>query len=167
MAVARKVRLRRGFGIPPQEKPDTPTPETRAKLRRDTVRALHEAGRLDDTQLAAALEIRVVLEAVGRGMFPTSGFGLTPGVAMQRRPGRDFLDRMSAEERRMWQRNYLPWTKAMAVQIAAALPPVRWLQLVLDIVIDNAGLRDVERRYALRHGTAADYLRQALEIYGR
>jgi hypothetical protein len=167
MALARKARVRRSLGQRNGGRAIPPTPETRARLRRDVVWNLHRAGKLDARHMEAALEIRAVLEAVGRGMFPTSGGALEGGVPVQKAPGRDFLDRMSAEERRKWERRYLPWTKAMAVHVAAALPPVRWLQLVLDIVNDNAGPRDVERRYALRHGAAVDYLRQALEIYGR
>ena len=75
MAVARKFRLRRSLGVSTREKADLPTPETRAKLRRDTVRALYDAGRLDDAQLGAAPEIRAVLEAVGRGISRPAGSG--------------------------------------------------------------------------------------------
>lgn len=167
MAQGRRARLKRAVGGVGEAREVPPTPETRARLRHDVVLRLHATGRLHASHVAAALEIRTVTEAVGRGMFPTSGFGMGGGVPLQRRTGRDFLDRMTAAERLMWERRYLPWTRALALQIAAALPPVRWLQLVHDIVVDNARMRDVERRYGLRHGAAADYLRQALEIYGR
>lgn len=167
MAHGRRARLKRTIGTAGDADEATPTPQTRARLRRDVVLRLHETGRLDSSHVAAALEIRTVTEAVGRGMFPTSGFGMGGGVPLQRRTGRDFLDRMTAAERTMWQRRYLPFTRALALEIAAALPAVRWLQLVHDIVVDNAPLRDIERRYGLRHGAAAEYLRRALEIYGR
>jgi hypothetical protein len=72
---------------------------------------------------------------------------------------------MSDAERDAWQRRYLPWTHEMAAGIAAGLPGARWLQLVIDIVVDNASLQEVEGRYRLRHGAALKYLSSGLDCY--
>ena len=100
-------------------------------------------------------------------MFPASRGDYSGGAPPRRLGPRDFTRRMSAAERRAWERHYLPWSHEMAVAVAAGLPGTRWLQLVIDIVIDNHPLRSIEERYRLRHGTAIDYLREGLERYGR
>jgi len=167
MALSRKGKLRRVRSrAEAVERTVPPTPQTRARLRCDVVAGLLAKRRLAPRHLEAAVEIRAVLEAVGRGMFPSSAIGDATVAGRSRKAARDFLERMTAAERRIWQRRYLPWTRAMALSIAAGLPGVRWLQLVLDVVIDNASLRTVERRYRLRNGAALDYLREGLERYG-
>ena len=118
-----------------------------------------------------------MLEAVGRGMFPTAQTMAWTGKAPRTRTWRDFIDRMSARERRAWERQYIPWTREMSFDVAAGVACLpyysgrrggtRWLQLILDIVVDNSGLRETEQRYRLRHGTAIDYLIQELERYHR
>lgn len=141
-----------------------PTRQTAARLRHDVVARLLATGRLLPLHAEAADEIRTVHEAVGRGMFPTAqppGFGRRPRVVQ----ATDFLDRMTERERFLWQRRYLPWTRAMALEVAAGLKGTRWLQLVVDIVVDNATPRETEARYRLRHGRGLDYLRRGLEIY--
>ena len=72
---------------------------------------------------------------------------------------------MSRAERFAWENHYLPWSHALATDIAAGIPGTRWLQLVVEIVVDNRTLRDVETRYKLRHGTALSYLSRGLERY--
>jgi hypothetical protein len=124
-------------------------------------------GRIDPHHGHAADEIRRVFEAVGRGMFPTSQPAAWTGKVPRHRNWRDFIDRMSVAERSAWERHYIPWTREMSCRIVAGMPGTRWLQLVLDIVVDNAGLRETEARYELRHGKAIEYLIQGLERYHR
>jgi len=144
---------------------DPPTPQTRGKLRQDVVRRLLERGRLQPHHVKAAEEIRTVHEAVGRGMFPTAQSMTWTGHQPDRGRGRDFLDRMTDAERHAWQHRYLPWTQEMATEIAAGIPGTRWLQLVVDVVVDNATLREVERRYRLRLGAGLAYLERGLDRY--
>lgn len=161
----RSSRLRTALGDAAEAR-EEPTPQTVEKLRRDVIAGLFARRRILPHHAAAAEEIRGVHEAVGRGMFPTAQVVAGTGSGPGRRRARDFLDRMSEHERDLWQRRYLPWTRALAVEIAAGLPGTRWLQLVIDIVVDNATLREVESRYRLRHGTARAYLVRGLELYG-
>jgi hypothetical protein len=147
------------------ERCDLPTPETRRKIRRDIVRGLYERGRLHPNQIEAAEEIRMVHEAVGRGMFPTSQVLMRWGRRPVLGASRDFLDRMSETERHAWQHRYLPWTHDLATEIAGGMAGTRWLQLIIDVVVDNAALREVETRYRLRHGAALEYLVAGLDRY--
>ena len=165
MARSRSSRLRRAARSRPRRIP--PTPETLRKRRYDVIANLLAGGRIPLHLAEAAAEIRMVLEAVGRGMFPSSGWVPRIGKAPRHRTWRDFIDRMSARERRAWERHYIPWTREMSLEAAAGLAGTRRLQLVLDIVVDNSGLREAEQRYRLRHGTAIEYLIQGLERYHR
>ncbi len=165
MARSRRSRLRCAARSRPKR--IAPTPETAARLRHDVIARLLARGRIPLHLAQAADEIRRVLEAVGRGMFPTAQPMAWTGKAPRVRTWRDFIDRMSAGERRAWERHYIPWTREMSFEVAAGLAGTRWLQLVLDIVVDNSGLRETERRYRLRHGTAIEYLIQGLERYHR
>jgi len=161
----RKARLWVAIEAAPERR-DPPTVQTAARLRRDVIATLLARRRLLPRHAAAAEEIRTVHEAVGRGMFPTAQLVSGPAAGRGRRNAHDFLDRMSARERAAWERRYLPWTRALAGELAGALPGTRWLQLVIDIVVDNATLRETERRYRLRHGAALPWLRRGLESYG-
>ncbi len=166
MAKSRRARVKAPLGVA-AEAPVRPTRQTVARLRYDVVARLLATGRLLPDHAGAAGEIRAVHEAVGRGMFPTA----QPPNAAGRRPGSavptDFLDRMTEHERFLWQRRYLPWTRAIALELAAGMKGTRWLQLVVDIVVDNITPREAEARYRLRHGSALDYLRRGLEMYRR
>ena len=106
-------------------------------------------------------------EAVGRGMFARSPFDPTAGSSGRGYGSRDFTQRMSSSERRAWETHYLPWSREMAMAVAAGLPGTRWMQLIIDIVVDNNALRAVEDRYRLRPGTAIQYLTEALDRYAR
>ena len=169
MAKNRSARLK-AFVRDTDDQRDKPTPQTKRKLRQDVVMRLLAGGRLRQVHFDAAEEIRAVHEAVGRGMFPTAQTMTWTGRTPSRRKNRDFYDRMTDAERSAWERRYLPWTHEMATEIAVGSTGVRWLQLVIDIVVDNATLREVEARYRLRHGTALPYLARALDrydLYGR
>lgn len=167
MRTRREARLRAALRAADEDEAVAATPETLAKLRHDVVGRLIERGRLQKAHGEAAEEIRTVSEAVGRGMCPTAqptGWSVRP-------PGyrgpRDFLDRMTARERHIWQFRYQPWKSELLRARDVALPGGRWLDLVLDIVVDNSGLRRAERRHGLRHGSALGYLADGLECYDR
>ena len=144
-----------------------PTRQTVAKLKTDIITRLYGMGRIEDHHAHAAHQIRTVFEAVGRSMFPVLDPEMWTGKAPRKRAGRDFLDRMTERERHLWQHHYLPWTREMAVEIAAGLPGVRWLQLVIDVVVENLTLREVEQRYRLAHGKAFEFVKSGLEKYAR
>lgn len=162
----RRSRLRKA-SVGSREDAVSPTRQTAAKLRGDNVRRLYMAGRLEHHHAQAARQIRVIFEAVGRGMFPALRPDVWTGEPPKHRPGRDFLDSMTEHERRLWQHYYLPWSHELAVEIAAGLPGVRWLQLVIDVVVENLTLREVELIYGLERGRAFDFLVSALEKYAR
>ena len=142
-----------------------PTRETAAKLRRDLVRRLAQEGRLGREQVRAALEVRRVWEAFGRGLFPaTSAF--SPVAGRQRRAAfADPVERLTREEEAAWRLRYRPWAREMAVTVAAGAIRTTRLQLILDIVVDNHGLREVEGWYRMRHGSAIEHIRAALHRY--
>ena len=142
-----------------------PTPETAAKLRRDIVVRLAQEGRLDREQVAAALEVRRVWEAFGRGLFPATNT-LAP-VAGRRKQAMfiDPIDRLTRQEEAAWRLRYRPWAREMAVTVAAGAIRTSRLQLILDIVVDNHGLREVEGWYRMRHGGAIEHIRAALHRY--
>ena len=139
-----------------------PTPETAAKLRRDIVVRLAQEGRLGGEQVAAALEVRRVWEAFGRGLFPSTNT-LAP-VAGRRKQAMfiDPIDRLTRREEAAWRLRYRPWAREMAVTVAAGAIRTSRLQLILDIVVDNHGLREVEGWYRMRHGGAIEHIRAAL-----
>lgn len=149
----------------PMQEDAGPTPETAAKLRRDLVRRLAEEGRLGREQVRAALEVRRVWEAFGRGLFPaTSVFSPVVG-----RKGRamfaDPVERLTRAEEAAWRLRYRPWAREMAVTVAAGAIRTTRLQLILDVVVDNHGLRQVEGWYRMRHGSAVEHVRAALHRY--
>ena len=139
-----------------------PTPETAAKLRRDIVVRLAQEGRLGREQVAAALEVRRVWEAFGRG--PRTRWRRSP-VAASRRLFIDPIDRLTRQEEAAWRLRYRPWAREMAVTVAAGAIRTSRLQLILDIVVDNHGLREVEGWYRMRHGGAIEHIRAALHRY--
>lgn len=143
---------------------NAPTPETVAKLRVDIVVRLRDDGRLTPEECEAALEIRRIWEVLGRALFPSSG-----GLDRMRQPQQattfDPILRMTAEEERAWRLRYRPWASEMSVEIVAGMIRVSRLQLVLDVVIDNYGFRQVEGWYRLRHGHALVHVRAALKRY--
>jgi hypothetical protein len=141
-----------------------PTPQTVAKLRRDIVERLRQEGRLSEEQARAAAEVRRVWEAFGRGLFPRAR-----ELDQPRKPhGGMFVDpveRLTDGEERIWRLRYRPWAREMSVEIVANVVRVSRLQLVLDVVVDNFGVRQVEGWYRLRHGHALEHVRSALERY--
>lgn len=167
----RRARLRRiaaGRGREVvAERRDGPTPETAAKLRGDVILSLVKTGALSASHLDAALEIRTVHAAVGRAMFPRMADVARTGPSQRDFGPREIARSMSSAERRAWETRYLPWSHAMAVAVAAGLPGTRWLQLVIDIAVDNATPEEVETRYRLTPGAAVRFLAEGLGRYGQ
>ena len=151
--------------VPAAARHAAPTPETVRKLRRDIVVRLAQEGRLGGEQVRAALEIRRVWEAFGRGLFPATRV-LAP-IADRKRHAMfaDPIDRLTEEEENAWRLRYRPWAREMAVTVAAGAIRTTRLQLILDVVVDNHGLREVEGWYRMRHGGAVEHIRAALHRY--
>ncbi len=164
MKGSNRTRLRKAAARN-REKVIPPTPQTVARLKGDNIRRLYTAGRLKDHHAQAASQIRTVFEAVGRGMFPALRPDIWSGQPPKRRSGRDFLDRMNAEERNLWQRYYLPWSRELIGETAAGPSGARRLQLVIDVVVENLNLSEVELKYGLKRGRAFDCLVSGLEKY--
>lgn len=142
-----------------------PTRETVAKLRHDVVVRLYNEDRLRPEHFQAAREIRGMWEAFGRALFPSAQ---NPGTTHQSHRRAEFNDpiaRLSRAEEAAWRSRYRPWADEMSHEVVAATARVSRLQLVLDIVVDNNGVREVEASYRMRHGLAFDYLRSALHRY--
>ena len=163
-----KLLAQKAAGVPaagPAGEAVPPTPETAAKLRRDVVQMLEDQGRLRPEHVRAAHEVRRVWEAFGRGLF-TRAQSIAP-VAERRKRAMfaDPVGRLSLAEERAWRLRYRPWAREMAITVAAGTIRTSRLQLVLDIVVDNNGTRQVEGWYRMRHGAALEHVRAALHRY--
>lgn len=134
--------------------PDTipPTPETLAKLRYDVIERLFRDGRLREEHVRAANEIRRVWEAVGRALFPSSSTVDGQRQPHMRRIFKEPAQRMSDIDEVIWRRRYRPWADEMSIPIVAGTVRVSRLQLVLDVAVDNYGLRQIEADSTSREG---------------
>ena len=130
------------------------TQETVSKLRFDVVDSLYRRGRLRIEQKTAADEICMVWEALQRGLFPRSAWVDTPIrlIGAFRNP----LQRMTPTEKRLWKQRYRPWTRS---------EPAKRVELVMDCVCDNYGLRELERRHGMVRGTAIKQIQLGLHEY--
>lgn len=150
---------------PGDERIVSPTRETVAKLKGDVVVRLYNEGRIRAEHLQAAREVRRMWEAFGRGLFPTAQDPGQYHQAHQRAKYNDPIARLSLAEEAAWRARYRPWAHEMSYEVVAATARVSRLQLVLDVVVDNNGVREVEGWYRMRHGLAFEYLRGALHRY--
>lgn len=163
----RNTRRRRArhFETPAAARPVPPTPETVSKLRQDVIGRLFREGRLREEHVRASKEVREVWEAIGRTLFPTAGAVDGPRQFHLAATARDPIQRMSDAEEAMWRRHYRPWADEMSLPVVTGTVRVSRLQVVLDIAVDNHGLRQVEAWYRMRHGLAFEYLRASLHRY--
>jgi len=77
----------------------------------------------------------------------------------------EFSDRMSDKEAILWERCYLPWSRQLSCEIASGIPGTRWLQMVVDIVVENEPLEAIEQKYRLGGGMALGFLVSGLDRY--
>ena len=168
-ATRRRARDRRRSGqkegvvLTPKAIP--PTPETVRKLRRDLVLHLFEKGRLCEEQVRAAEEIRRIWQAFSRGLGPTAidtAAFAGGGRSVQTRQPVEWL--LPAEET-IWRRRYRPWAAEMAATPSSGHIRVMRLRIVVDLVVDNAGLRQVDGWYRMRNGAASSHLESGLRRY--
>lgn len=150
-----------------QTRPIPPTAETVAKVRTDVINRLYSEGRLRPEHVDAALEIRRVWEAFGRGLFPGSHISDRIPQPHVKAMFMDPIDRLTPAEEIAWRRRYRPWAREMALLIVTGTVRVSRLQLMLDVVVDNNSIRQVEGWYRMRHGMAFDHIRAALHRYCR
>lgn len=144
-----------------------PTPETRAKLRPDTVEALYRKGTIGEEERTAAGEIRDVYEALGRGLTPQA-MDLRDAGPRARAPGTRFaagLERMPDRLYRLWRRKYQAWVEECgAVRVVESnLIDYNLARLALDVIVEGKSLREIERTYGLRNGSLSAKLVEALE----
>jgi hypothetical protein len=126
--------------------PTPPTSETVAKLRSDVIDRLYGEGRLRPEHVDAAFEIRRVWEAFGRGLFPGSHFGDRVPQPHLQPMFVDPIDRLTPAEEIAWRTRYRPWAREMSLLVVTGSVRVSRLQLILDVVVDNNGFRQVEGR---------------------
>ncbi len=150
-----------------ESRPVPPTAETVARLRRDVIDRLYADGRLRPEQADAAFEVRRVWEAFGRGLFPASRMEERIEQPQKQPMFVDPIERLTPAEEIAWRTRYRPWAREMALLLAAGTVRVSRLQLVLDVVVDNHGFRQVEGWYRMRHGMAFDHIDAALYRYAR
>ena len=144
-----------------------PTPETRAKLRPDTVEALYRKGTIGEEERTAAEEIRDVHEALGRGLTPRA-MDLRDAGPRARAPGTRFaagLERMPDRLYRLWRRKYQVWVEECGGLrvVESNLIDYSLARLALDVIVEGKSLREIERTYGLRNGSLSARLVEALE----
>ena len=92
-----------------------PTPETRAKLQPDPIRALLEAGVIDGPQAGAAEEIRDIIEAlVGRAYGPAMREVPRPRARKVSGRTRHPLDNLPPWLHEVYAERYIPWAGDIA-----------------------------------------------------
>lgn len=130
------------------------TQETVSKLRIDVIDRLFKAGKIRPEQKTAAEEICMVWEALQRGFFPSSSWIDTP---IRLTGGfRNPMERMTPLEKRLLKHRYRPWSRRES--------PKR-VEMVIDCICDNYGLRELERRHGMKRGSAIGQLQISLHEY--
>lgn len=132
-------------------------PATRRNMRRArrcSLKALHEAGSLDLEHLAAAAEIERVFLALTAGLFA--------------RPRRDAIRGgrprdMTEVAAIAYGDRFRPWAATLSERHKAGGPPI--LEVVLDCVVDGLSLREIDSARRWRHGRAAAYIVEGLDLY--
>lgn len=156
---ARRLRVSR------QDTAPGSTPQTVAKLRRDLILLLYQNGRLRIEHLEAAEDIRRIWQAFSRSLGATAVNPDTLATGRQPAQCRQPLDWLTATEETIWRNRYRPWAREMGSSACGGTIRVTRLQVVLELVVENRGLRQVEGFYRMRHGAAADHLCAALQRY--
>mgnify|MGYP003674073035 CR=1 FL=1 len=164
----RQAENARFLTAPPQHQSQPAVPR-RGKLKRSVVERLLRKGHLLRQHAMAADDVEALFALLSRGHFASAG---RREKVDESRDIRDVFDRMSEPERRRLRDVYWPWLDWLGqepldirfgdgVRKHYANP----LPLVIDIVVDNCGMREAEQRHGLRHGAARAILRAALHRY--
>lgn len=142
--------------------PEAGTMEMAAKLRSDVVEKLVDAGRLHAGHAQAASEIEEVHYGWTRSTVKVASF--EPRIASSPQSGTDGdqISRLTRREARLWSSFYAPWSREIGGMMYAGYTH---LELVLIMLIDNYGPRQIEEMLRLRHGSAFPMLRHALTRY--
>ncbi len=155
------------------------TEATKARLKPDQLLRLLKSGKLEQSHLDAAEEIRDVFEALTRQLgAKAQDLARQPSGRRNRRPVTQPFERLPPGLRTCYVRNYRPWA-----QIAGATwwrkpgrggvdgLSVRHLALVIEIVVDGHSLGEVAAGLRLRRRDGlkivADILRETLELYAQ
>lgn len=124
------------------------------RTRRCSLKALHEAGSLGLDHLAAAAEIERVFLALTAGLFARPRREAIRGG----RP-RDMTEAAAIA----YGDRFRPWAATLSERHKAGGPPI--LEVVLDCVVDGLSLREIDTGRRWRHGRAAAYVVEGLELY--
>jgi len=140
-----------------------PTIETVRHLSRDVIGWLAERDKIGPDEVRAAIEIRKMAEALGRGLFPAARME-SAGRAPGRRLPSDPFSRMIDWELDMWRTRYGPWITEMG-KILVGRRKTRASEILWGIIVENHGLTSVDDHYNLRKGTSLGLLRSGLLRY--
>lgn len=143
------------------DEPIKATRETLLKLRTDTIAKLYNRGSIRAEQIDAAEEIALVYEAWGKCFFPKAknlDRGAAAGTFM------DPVQRLSPFELGRWRDHYKPWADEMGRKTIGRSRNTH-LQLVLDVVVDNLGPRQLDELYGVKNGSCLETLQAALLRY--
>ncbi|MEQ9449621.1 MAG: hypothetical protein RLN70_12080, partial [Rhodospirillaceae bacterium] len=141
-----------------------PTPETAAKLERDVLQSLTEAGQITAEHEYAGRELHAMWRALQRGMLPQLKLGRA-GPAPGRKQVRSPFTRMHEREMEIWTTRYKPWADAQSKIVVARRPRLSRLDLALKVIDDNVALSCIAHRHALSVARVAEELRNALDLY--
>lgn len=124
------------------------------RTRRCSLKALHEAGSLQLEHLAAAAEIERVFLALTAGLFARPRREAIRGG----RP-RDMTEAAAIA----YGDRFRPWASTLSERHKAGGPPI--LEVVIDCAVDGLSLREIDAARRWRHGRAAAYVVEGLELY--
>ena len=140
---------RAGVGVR-ETSPTSGTPQTKAKLRPDTLVTMFKRGSLTSDHLLAAAEIRDVFEALTRPMWPRI-VDYEPRIGSPVKRGYvQPIDRMSSKMWILWQSHYKPWANEMS-KAAVSTPAghARLLEVTISVVVDGESLSTLSALWRL------------------
>ena len=133
-----------------------PTPEAKAKRKRDTIGALHKAGTLSLEQVAAAEHLYQAHAILATGLnFAQYRYRERTSRSGHGAATPDWTGSQIARVER-----YRKWCERMDEADLPVAP-------VMDIVTGTGGVRDAERAHRMRSGTLTEVLGEALALYVR
>jgi len=142
----------------------------RRRKRADQVAALLRRGHLGRRQHDAAREVREAYAAIVRTLFRRQTVDVKVDVSRRERLP---IELWSTREQRLIRGRYGPWKQAMRAPLEVRLGDGRRLvvtnalEIVMDLVWDNLGPRQVDDRHGLRRGSAVRIVAAGLQRYVR